>query len=42
VAEEMMALSTVREVQPVAEVGGLRFPEGPVTADLARRYFQLI
>jgi branched-subunit amino acid aminotransferase/4-amino-4-deoxychorismate lyase len=40
-ADEVMALSTVREIQPVSVVGAMRFPEGPVTADLARRYYQM-
>lgn len=40
-ANEVMALSTVREIQPVAAVGDLHFPEGPVTADLARLFYQL-
>jgi 4-amino-4-deoxychorismate lyase len=37
-AQEVMALATTREIQPVSVVGALRFPEGPVTADLARHY----
>jgi branched-subunit amino acid aminotransferase/4-amino-4-deoxychorismate lyase len=40
-ADEVMALSTVREIQPVSVVGAMRFLEGPVTADLARRYYQM-
>jgi branched-chain amino acid aminotransferase len=39
-ADEVMAVSTVREIQPVSMVGSMRFPEGPVTADLARLYYQ--
>jgi branched-subunit amino acid aminotransferase/4-amino-4-deoxychorismate lyase len=39
-AEEVLALSTAREIQPVSIVGTMRFPEGAVTADLARRYYQ--
>ena len=39
-AEEAMALSTVREIQPVSAIGRRRFHEGPVTADLARLYYQ--
>lgn len=40
-ADEMMALSTAREIQPVAAVGQRRFREGPVTADLARLFHQI-
>ena len=39
-ADEMMALSTAREIQPVAAVGQRRFREGPITADLARLFYQ--
>ena len=39
-AEEVLALSTAREIQPVSIIGTMRFPEGAVTADLARRYYQ--
>lgn len=39
-AEEAMALSTVREIQPVSAIGRRRFHEGPVTADLARLFYQ--
>jgi branched-subunit amino acid aminotransferase/4-amino-4-deoxychorismate lyase len=39
-AQEAMALSTVREIQPVSAIGRRRFHEGPVTSDLARLYFQ--
>jgi branched-subunit amino acid aminotransferase/4-amino-4-deoxychorismate lyase len=42
VADEVMAVSTVREIQPVSEVGPMQFTEGPVTADLARLYFQRV
>ncbi len=41
-AEEVMALSTVREIQPVAAVGSRRFHEGSITADLARLFFQRV
>ena len=41
-ADEAMALSTIREIQPVAAVGTRRFPEGPVTADLARLFYQRV
>jgi branched-subunit amino acid aminotransferase/4-amino-4-deoxychorismate lyase len=39
-AQEAMALSTVREIQPVSAIGLRRFHEGPVTADLARLFHQ--
>lgn len=39
-ADEVMALSTIREVQPVATVGRRQFVEGAVTADLARLFYQ--
>jgi branched-subunit amino acid aminotransferase/4-amino-4-deoxychorismate lyase len=39
-ADEVMALSTVREVQPVSAVGRKRFFEGPVTSGLARAFVQ--
>ena len=41
-AQEAMALSTVREIQPVSAIGGYRFHEGPVTADLARLFYQRV
>jgi 4-amino-4-deoxychorismate lyase len=41
-ATEVMALSTIREFQPVAAVGHRRFGEGRVTADLARLFFQKV
>jgi branched-subunit amino acid aminotransferase/4-amino-4-deoxychorismate lyase len=41
-AQEVLALSTTREIQPVSAVGVVRFPEGPVTADLARHYQQRV
>jgi branched-subunit amino acid aminotransferase/4-amino-4-deoxychorismate lyase len=41
-ASEVMALSTIREFQPVAAVGHRRFGEGRVTADLARLFFQKV
>lgn len=37
-ASELLAMSTVRQVQPVSRVGELAFPEGPVTSRLARAY----
>jgi 4-amino-4-deoxychorismate lyase len=41
-AEEVLALSTAKEIQPVSAVGSVRFAEGPVTADLARLYYQRV
>jgi len=41
-ASEAMALSTIREVQPVAEIGDLRFEEGPVTSRLADAFEELV
>lgn len=41
-AEEVMALSTIREVQAVNRVGDLEFEAGPVTRRLARSYAQLV
>ncbi|MGH8913502.1 MAG: aminotransferase class IV [Acidimicrobiia bacterium] len=39
-ADEVMAMSTIREIQPVSAVGRRRFAEGPVTSDLARQFVQ--
>ncbi|MGI9608902.1 MAG: aminotransferase class IV [Acidimicrobiia bacterium] len=39
-ADEVMALSTTREVQPVAALGDMAFSEGPVTSRLARVFAQ--
>ncbi|HLE94804.1 MAG TPA: aminotransferase class IV [Acidimicrobiia bacterium] len=41
-ASEVMAMSTIREVQPVSVVGHLAFGEGPITSDLARAFAQRI
>jgi branched-subunit amino acid aminotransferase/4-amino-4-deoxychorismate lyase len=41
-AGEVIALSTIREIQPVARVGDRRFGEGPITADLARLFYQKV
>ncbi|NOY55736.1 MAG: hypothetical protein GXP34_07080 [Actinobacteria bacterium] len=41
-ADEVMALSTVKEVKPVVRVGERRFVPGPVTELLARRYRQRV
>ena len=37
-ADEVIALSTVREVVPITQIGDHMFPEGPITARLAERY----
>ena len=39
-ATEVMAMSTVREVQPVSQVGDLRFAEGAATSDISRVFNQ--
>jgi branched-subunit amino acid aminotransferase/4-amino-4-deoxychorismate lyase len=39
-AQEAMALSTVREIQPVSAIGRHGFQEGPVTSDLGRLFYQ--
>ena len=39
-ATEVMAISTIREVQPVSVVGQTLFDPGKVTALLAERFFQ--
>jgi len=41
-AQEAMALSTVREIQPVSAIGRRKFREGPITADLARLFYQRV
>lgn len=41
-AEEMMALSTIREVQPVGRVGDLDLAMGPMTEKLAQAFAALI
>jgi 4-amino-4-deoxychorismate lyase len=41
-AEEVMALSTIRQVQAVSSVGDLAFEPGPVTRRLSRSYAQLV
>ncbi len=40
VATEAMALSTIREVQPISQIGEMAFGEGPVTSDLRRAFSQ--
>jgi branched-subunit amino acid aminotransferase/4-amino-4-deoxychorismate lyase len=39
-ASEAMAMSTIREVQPVAKIGEMGFGEGPVTSRLKREFSQ--
>ena len=39
-ASEVLAMSTIREVQPVSMVGESAFGEGPITNDLARAFAQ--
>jgi 4-amino-4-deoxychorismate lyase len=41
-ATEAMAMSTIREVQSVTEIGRLRLSEGPVTKRLAEAFAELI
>lgn len=41
-AAEFVAISTIREVQPVVEVGDLDFDEGPVTKRLAQAFSERI
>lgn len=40
-SSEAMALSTIREVQVVSQIGDLRFDPGPITQRLARAFEQL-
>jgi len=40
--DEVMALSTIREIQPVSAVGHRLYGEGPVTADIARLFYQRV
>ena len=42
VADEVMAWSTIREVQAVSKVGSLEFESGPVTRGLSGSYAQLV
>ena len=42
VADEVMAWSTIREVQAVSKVGSLEFEPGPVTRGLSGSYAQLV
>lgn len=41
-AQEVMALSTLREVQPVIAVGAQRYERGAITGMLARSFAQLV
>lgn len=41
-ADEVFAMSTVKEVAPVVAVGSTRFSPGPRTRDLAQRFAELV
>ncbi|MEA1903513.1 MAG: aminotransferase class IV [Actinomycetota bacterium] len=41
-ASEVMALSTIREVQVVSDIGDLTFDPGPVTERLRKAFFDLV
>lgn len=41
-ARELMAVSTIREVQPVVGVGALAFEEGPVTKQLSEAFSERV
>jgi branched-subunit amino acid aminotransferase/4-amino-4-deoxychorismate lyase len=41
-ADEVMALSTIREVQPVSSVGKFRFTQTEVTSRLSEAFVQLV
>jgi branched-subunit amino acid aminotransferase/4-amino-4-deoxychorismate lyase len=41
-ANEVMALSTIREVQAVTEIGDMEFEPGPVTTDLIVAFMELV
>lgn len=41
-AEEVLAFSTIREVQPVVAVDGFEFEPGPITAQLASGFHDLV
>jgi branched-subunit amino acid aminotransferase/4-amino-4-deoxychorismate lyase len=41
-ATEVMAVSTIREIQPVVSVGDFQFDEGPVTKRLAEAFSQRV
>lgn len=41
-ADEVMVLSSVKEVRPVGRVGEWRFTPGPITGTLAERYRRLV
>lgn len=41
-ADEVMAMSTVREIRPIVRVGGSQFEPGPITQELTERYRSLV
>ncbi|HEX2155275.1 MAG TPA: aminotransferase class IV [Acidimicrobiia bacterium] len=41
-ADEVFAMSTMKEVVPVRSVGDTIFPEGPITRSLAQRFAELV
>jgi 4-amino-4-deoxychorismate lyase len=41
-ADEVMALSTIRQVQAVSSVGSLRFTQWEVTSRLSKAFAQLV
>ncbi len=41
-ADEVMAMSTIREVQPVSAIGDRKFGEGPITSRLSRLFAQRV
>jgi branched-subunit amino acid aminotransferase/4-amino-4-deoxychorismate lyase len=41
-ADEVMAMSTVREIRPIVRVGGSEFEPGPIARQLAGRYRSLV
>lgn len=41
-AQEVMAMSTVREIRPIVRVGGSQFEPGPITRELGERYRRLV
>lgn len=41
-ASEVMAISTIREVQPVIQLGDKEYPAGEITRSLARAFDQLV
>ena len=41
-AQEVFALSTVKEIMPISSVGDREWPAGPVTGHLAARFSALV